>query len=268
MVIPSWFLWPSKQQQDEDEERDRTETDDDRDEEPTTTTTTISTTPSRSTSSSTSIVGGIPVVPGATWYGGHLHLLLNDSFEQVLYTFSEKYANRRGRSTFWMGPTTPSLSVTHWQDVQTLLKGSSYRHAFPLMTIHLQQFFGPTNLLTLNGKEWKHQRKILVRALHGQAFVENNKRAIQQATDVLVQRLGEEIRNNDNRGNGNGNGNGTSDGDSQSDSYYECQDVSKMLRLVTLEHNSQSSFLVITKFICKLELESSLVKVRSFTDSE
>lgn len=39
------------------------------------------------------------------------------------------------------------------------------------------------------GKEWKAQRAVIVKALHGKAFMDHNTKAIQMATMTLVKSL-------------------------------------------------------------------------------
>jgi cytochrome P450 len=134
-------------------------------------------------------IEGVPVIPGGSLLTGHLSLLSEPDFQVALHKWSVEHADEQGRVTFWMGPMTPCLSVTHPEDVQTLLKVTSHRELFPLMGRLMETFFGRYNLATLNGREWKAKRAIIVKALHGRDFVENNNRAFQRASQTLVQRL-------------------------------------------------------------------------------
>jgi cytochrome P450 len=143
-------------------------------------------------SSKESPIEGVPVIPGGTWYGGHLHLMKEPDFQVSIRNFSVVHADEKGRCTFFMGPTTPSLSVTHYTDVQALLKASSHREIFPLMKGHLEHFFGKYNIGSITGKEWKSKRAVIVKALHGSGFMEHNKNAIRKATQVLADRLEKE----------------------------------------------------------------------------
>ncbi|KAL3910550.1 MAG: hypothetical protein SGARI_002071, partial [Bacillariaceae sp.] len=137
-------------------------------------------------------VDGVPVIPGGSYLTGHLALLREPDFDKSLHKWSVEHADEQGRVTFWMGPTTPALSVTHPQDVQTLLKATSHRELFPLLEKLMERFFGKQNLATLTGKEWKAKRSIIVKALHGQHVVENNRQAFRQAAETLVERLKKE----------------------------------------------------------------------------
>ena len=132
---------------------------------------------------------GVPVIPNGSWYAGHLHLMRERDFEVCIRSFAVDYADEKGRCTFWMGPTTPALSVTRYKDVQALLKVSSHREIFPIMKGHLEHFFGKYNIASLTGKEWKNKRAVFVKALHGSAFFEHNKSVIRTATLALVDRL-------------------------------------------------------------------------------
>jgi cytochrome P450 len=143
-------------------------------------------------SSKESPIEGVPVIPGGTWYGGHLHLMKEPDFQVSLRNFSVDHADEKGRCTFFMGPTTPSLSVTHHTDVQALLKASSHREIFPIMKGHLEHFFGKYNIGSITGKEWKTKRAVVVKALHGSGFMEHNKNAIRTATHILADRLEKE----------------------------------------------------------------------------
>lgn len=131
-------------------------------------------------------IEGIPVIPSGNWFTGHLHLLLEPDFQKSLQKFSVEYADEQGRCTFWMGPNTPSLSVTRAEDVQTLLKVSSHREIFPVMKLHLEKFFGQYNIASLTGNEWKSKRAAIVKALHGRNVIEHNRAAFRQAAESLV----------------------------------------------------------------------------------
>jgi cytochrome P450 len=134
-------------------------------------------------------VEGIPVIPYGTWFTGHLHLLLEPDFRKSLHKFSVEHADEQGRCTFWMGPTTPSLSVTRCEDVQTLLKVSSHRELFPVMQLHLDKFFGTHNIANLTGNEWKSKRAAIIKALHGRKVIEHNQQAFHQAVETLVESI-------------------------------------------------------------------------------
>jgi cytochrome P450 len=131
-------------------------------------------------------IEGIPVIPYGTWFTGHWHLLLESDFERSLQKFSVEHADEQGRCTFWMGPTTPSLSVTRCEDVQTLLKVSSHRELFPVMKLHVEKIFGKYNIANLTGNEWKSKRAAVIKALHGRKVIEHNRQAFRQAADTLV----------------------------------------------------------------------------------
>ena len=161
---------------------------------------------------------------------GHLHLLQEPDFEVCLRRFAVDHADDQGRCTFWMGPTTPALSVTRSEDVQRLLKASSHRNVFPLMVQHVERFLGRRNIAVLTGKEWKTQRAVIVKALHGKAFMEHNVEAIKKATTILVDRLVQE-------------------------DYTE--DVGQIMRMLTLDIFGQSA--LHTNFGCCESLEPSRV---------
>lgn len=136
-------------------------------------------------------IEGVPVVPNGSWLAGHLHLLQEADFIKSIRQFSVEHADEQGRCTFWMGPTTPSLSVTRLEDVQTLLKVSSHRELFPVMRLHMTKFFGRYNIAVLTGNEWKSKRAAIVKALHGRKVLENNENAFRQAAETLVQSIEE-----------------------------------------------------------------------------
>ncbi|CAB9523919.1 Psoralen synthase (Fragment) [Seminavis robusta] len=134
-------------------------------------------------------IAGIPVIPGGTLWGGHLHLLQEPDFRQALHNWTVAHADDHGRCTFYMGPTTPSLSVTHCDDVQHLLKASAHRNAFPLMRTHFEQLFGKNTVGLANGKEWKQQRSRITKALHSTAVVQHHERAFTETTQRFVKQL-------------------------------------------------------------------------------
>jgi len=88
-----------------------------------------------------------------------------------------------------MGPTTPSLSVTRCEDVQTLLKVSSHRELFPVMGVHMERFFGRYNIAALTGNEWKSKRAAIIKALHGKKALQHNEQAFRKAAHTLVRSL-------------------------------------------------------------------------------
>jgi cytochrome P450 len=137
-------------------------------------------------------IDGVPVIPGGSFLMGHLHMLQEPDFQVSIHRFAVEYADEKGRCTFWMGPTTPALSVTRSEDVQTLLKASAHRTVFPLMSLHNDRFFGRRNIGVLTGKEWKSQRSVILKALHGKEYLEHSAEAIVKATRILVDRLQQE----------------------------------------------------------------------------
>ena len=142
--------------------------------------------------SSKSPVEGVPLIPGGSFLLGHLSLMREPDFRKAIHQFSIEHADADGRCTFFMGPTTPALSVTRTADVQTLLKQSVHRNIFPVMQPHLDRFFGSRNIGVLTGTEWKRQRAVVLQALHGRAVQRHNRTAARTATDILIQRLEEE----------------------------------------------------------------------------
>lgn len=134
-------------------------------------------------------IEGVPVIPNGSILWGHLGLMMEPDFRISIHNFAVRHADEHGRCTFYMGPTTPSLSVLKPLDVQTLLKASSHRTIFPVMQQHVDRFLGKHNIGVLTGKKWKNQRAIIVKALHGRDFQQHNAQAIQVATQKLVKRL-------------------------------------------------------------------------------
>lgn len=134
-------------------------------------------------------IPGLPVIPGGTLWGGHLHLLREPNFQVALEKWAVQHADENGRCTFWMGPTTPSLSVTHPDDAQVLLKGTAYRSTFGLMSQHFTQLFGEHNVGLLNGSEWKQQRHKIIRALHSAAVVARHEQAFRDTTHHFVENI-------------------------------------------------------------------------------
>lgn len=140
-------------------------------------------------------IPGIPVIPGGTLWGGHLHLLQETNFQKALRGWTVEHADDSGRCTFYMGPTTPSLSVTHYEDVQLLLKASAHRIVFPLMETHFKQLFGTQNVGLLNGKQWKQQRVVIAKALHSKGVIQHHEKAIQEMTHRMVDMIVEKSSN-------------------------------------------------------------------------
>jgi cytochrome P450 len=135
-------------------------------------------------------VEGVPVIPYGNFLTGHWHLLLEQDFQKSLDKFSVEHADEQGRCTFWMGATTPNLSVTRCEDVQVLLKFSSHREIFPVTAIHMEKFLGRYEIGSLTGTEWKSKRSVIVKALHGRKVLENYKQAFVQAANTMVKSLG------------------------------------------------------------------------------
>lgn len=169
-------------------------------------------------------IKGIPVIPGGTLWGGHLHLLQESDFQKALETWSVRFADEDGRCTFWMGPTTPSLSVTHCDDVQWLLKASAHRNIFPLMQTHFQQLFGSNNIGALNGNEWKQQRARITRALHAPAVTTHHEEAFRGTTKRLVQTICNHFAQNDEM------------------EDWHCKDIVQLTKALTMDCFGQAAF--------------------------
>ena len=169
-------------------------------------------------------IDGIPVLPGGTFYGGHLHLLREPDFEIALRKWAVEYADENGRCTFWMGPNTPSLSVTHWEDVQTLLKASAHRGFPPLLNGHFQHLFGAQNVGILNGKEWKQQRTRITKAMHASAVIEHHEEAFRKTALQLVEKITQQIDN------------------SKEDKAWRCDDILELMKALTMDCFGQAAF--------------------------
>lgn len=142
-------------------------------------------------------IAGVPVIPGGSIFLGHLALMTEPDFRVCIHNYAVRDADEHGRCTFYMGPTTPSLSVLLAEDVQALLKASSHRTLFPIMQQHVDRFLGKHNIGVLTGKQWKNERAVVLKALHGRAFQEHNTTAIRVATAKLVKRLESEASTDD-----------------------------------------------------------------------
>lgn len=125
------------------------------------------------------------MIPGSNLVFGHLLLMRDPDFRVVMEKFSVQHADSSGRCSFWMG-TTAALSVTAAADVQAVLKQSSHRTTFALMTRHVAHFLGSKSIGVLSGREWKTQRSAIVKALHSTVSNESHGRAVTTATQVLV----------------------------------------------------------------------------------
>lgn len=168
-------------------------------------------------------IEGVPVIPGGTLWGGHLHLLREPDFRVALHKWTVEHADENGRCTFWMGPATPSLSVTHPEDVQILLKGTAYRSTFAIMNQHFIQLFGSHNVGLLNGKEWKQQRAKIAKALHSSQVVASHEQAFRETTERLVKQLLLEITKED-------------------ESFFPCDDILLLMKSLTLDCFGQAAF--------------------------
>lgn len=168
-------------------------------------------------------IEGIPVIPGGTLWGGHLHLLREADFQKASYKWTVQHADDNGRCTFWMGPSTPSLSVTHPDDVQVLLKGTAHRSTFGLMNQHFAQLFGTQNVGLLNGREWKQQRAKITKALHSSQVVASHQQAFRDTTKQLVEQI---IVNKQNT----------------RDKSWHCEDILNLMKSLTLDCFGQAAF--------------------------
>ena len=134
-------------------------------------------------------IDSLPMPPDAHWLFGHLFWLLQTNFPDKQQTLSE-YSNDKGRITMWLGPTIPSVCLTHWKDAQALLRNHHNREASSfIFRHHIEWFAGEKNLLLLNGKEWKHHQSVLkssLRRLEGSGQLHS---IVQQTTSTLVERI-------------------------------------------------------------------------------
>jgi len=129
------------------------------------------------------------MIPDSHFLLGHLPLLNEPDFRKCIHTFAVEHADENGRVCFWMGPSTPALSVTRAEDVQHVLKHSSYRTLFSIMERHNELFLGRRNIAVLNGREWKQQRAVLLKALHATANLKSHNQIVVDSTLVLVNSL-------------------------------------------------------------------------------
>jgi cytochrome P450 len=146
---------------------------------------------------SSKVVEGVPVIPGSHFLFGHLPLMgTSDDFRVVQHKLSVEHADENGRCCFWMGPTTPALSVSHAKDVQAALKSTAHRAVFPLMLKHLEECFGKRNIGVLTGKEWRANRLAIVNALHATAARQSHTDKMTKATRVMISSLTASLEHN------------------------------------------------------------------------
>ena len=172
-------------------------------------------------------IDGVPVVPGGTIWGGHLHILANepDDFEQALRKWSTDHACPvTGRCTFWMGPATPSLSVTRTSDVQYLLKKAANRSVFPLMEYHVKQLFGSNNVGVLNGKQWKQQRRVIMKTLSNSLAPSTGvNNPFRTATNQLINMMQTEFEKTD-------------------DNVWKCENLLELMKSLTMDCFGHAAF--------------------------
>jgi cytochrome P450 family 4 len=133
-------------------------------------------------------IEGVPMIPNPGLFFGHLLLMRDPDFRRVMHKFSVEHADSKGRCSFWMG-NVAALSVTAAADVQIVLKNSSHRSTFSLMTRHVEHFLGARSIAVLTGREWKTQRTAITKALHTTVSHEAHGRSVVSATQVLVDAL-------------------------------------------------------------------------------
>jgi len=168
-------------------------------------------------------IEGIPVIPGGTFYSGHLHLLRESNFEKALYKWAVEHADDDGRCTFWMGPNTPCLCVTHCEDVEMLLKASAYRSFPALLNGHFQHLFGNQNVGLLNGRNWKKQRARITKAMHTSAVIKHHESAFHQTALHLVEKIYQQIDKSENK-------------------VWQCENILDLMKALTMDCFGQAAF--------------------------
>ena len=91
-------------------------------------------------------IPGLPTPPRCHWLVGHASYMLScSSFEEMMQRLSYQYANKQGRTAFWLGPMR-AATLTNVQDVKTVLHSEYYRRPFVIAKYHMSRFLGEKNI--------------------------------------------------------------------------------------------------------------------------
>ena len=109
----------------------------------------------------------LPMPPNSHWLMGHVQLLsldpkMDGDFRANFKHLMRDHCNEYGQTGFWIA-SKPTVCVTDYQDVRTVLNNTNDRKYSKTVLRHIDQFLGPRNIGRLNGKEWKLHRTSILR---------------------------------------------------------------------------------------------------------
>lgn len=134
----------------------------------------------------------LPMPQGNHFLWGHVPVFMNQDFQKGQAIMAAT-VNEHGRLGHW-SISTPTIVVTHWEDVRAVLLATDSRKISPLIQHHLDMIVGPRNFLLLQGREWKFHRSAIFKSLTGPSSVANQRRSVIAVTTTLIESLHRKFR--------------------------------------------------------------------------
>lgn len=130
--------------------------------------------------------GEIPMAPNNHWLFGHIRLLYDkENFPQSYYQLTRDNCDQNGKTGYWIGPRR-AVAIRKVEDVKTVLNREVNRSNIPIVSHYLAHIVGETNLLMLNGREWKIHRDGVTRTFTPSFLRQAQKDVYEVAQDLAA----------------------------------------------------------------------------------
>ena len=132
----------------------------------------------------------LPMPPSSHWLMGHVQSLslnpkIDGDFRSNYQYLMRDHCNEYGQTGFWV-VSKPTVAVTDYQDVRTVLNNVHGRQFSKAMLRHTNQFIGPKSIGRLKGKEWKIHRTSILRGFAPAAVSEAQAGILKVMSTFLV----------------------------------------------------------------------------------
>lgn len=98
----------------------------------------------------------VPMLPGGHFLLGHIRdLRFSDDLDKTQASLD--LAGEKGRIGIWTF-SRPGLLLYRWEDARAVLQSESNREPNPIVRKLIGAFAGMSNILFLNGRQWKAHR--------------------------------------------------------------------------------------------------------------
>lgn len=187
----------------------------------------------------------LPMSPQSHWLFGHAKLMYDkERFPHSYNTLARDNCDSNGKTGYWLGPKR-AVAIRNMEDVLLVLNRESNRNNIPIVSHYLAHIVGETNLLMLNGREWKIHRDAVTRTFTS-SFLLQAQEDVYTVTRDLVETFSRKIDECRNA--------------QESQKYWQV-DVQPITKMVTMDCIGKAAFS--TDFDCCKTLEAAPV-VKAF----